>query len=89
MALSANLNHLWFHKTQVLEALRVEGSIPSAIGYDLSAAVIYRPKFTQNLSSACPGRCLRKVRGSRTVRQFRWRQTLHFRPLQCDPDLLI
>jgi hypothetical protein len=47
--LSANANHLWFHKTQILEALRTEGSIPSSIGFDLSLAAIYRPKFTQNL----------------------------------------
>ena len=47
--LSVNANHLWFHKTAVLQALRNEGSIPKAIGFDLSAAAIYRPKFTQNL----------------------------------------
>ena len=33
----------------MLENLRVEGSIPKAIGYDLSAAVIWRPKMTQNI----------------------------------------
>ena len=47
--LSANANHLWFHKTQVLEALRTEGSIPNSIGFDVSLAAIYRPKFTQNI----------------------------------------
>jgi hypothetical protein len=47
--LSVNANHLWFHKTAVLETLRNEGSIPNSIGFDLSAAAIYRPKFTQNL----------------------------------------
>jgi hypothetical protein len=47
--LSANANHLWFAKTAILETLRTEGSIPSGIGYDLSLAAIYRPKFTQNL----------------------------------------
>lgn len=47
--LSVNANHLWFHKTAVLETLRNEGSIPKSIGFDLSAAAIYRPKFTQNL----------------------------------------
>jgi hypothetical protein len=46
---SANANHLWFHKTAVLETLRNEGSIPKSIGFDLSVAAIYRPKFTQNL----------------------------------------
>ena len=47
--LSVNANHLWFQNTAVLQALRNEGSIPNAIGFDLSAAAIYRPKFTQNL----------------------------------------
>ncbi len=47
--LSVNANHLWFHKTAVLQTLRAEGSIPNSIGFDLSAAAIYRPKFTQNL----------------------------------------
>jgi hypothetical protein len=47
--LSANLNHLWFHKTAVLEALRNEGSIPRDIGWDASLAAIWRPKFTQNI----------------------------------------
>ena len=48
LRLSANLNHLWFDTTEVLKALRVEGSIPHDMGFDLSAALIYRPKFTQN-----------------------------------------
>jgi hypothetical protein len=49
LRLSANVNRLWFADTAVLEALRNEGSIPRDIGWDLSTAVIYRPKFTQNL----------------------------------------
>jgi hypothetical protein len=49
LRLSANLNHLWFANTAVLQALRNEGSIPRDIGWDLSAAAIWRPKFTQNL----------------------------------------
>jgi hypothetical protein len=43
------LNHLWFHKTAVLQALRGEGSIPRDIGWDVSAAAIWRPKMTQNI----------------------------------------
>ena len=46
---SANANHLWFENTTVLENLRVEGSIPKDIGYDLSASVIWRPKANQNI----------------------------------------
>ena len=49
LKLSGNLNHLWFHKTAVLEALRSEGSIPRDIGWDVSAAAIWRPRMTQNL----------------------------------------
>jgi hypothetical protein len=47
--LSANANHLWFEDTSTLEVLRNEGSIPRAIGFDLSASAIWRPKANQNL----------------------------------------
>ena len=47
--LSANVNHLWFHKTDTIEALRQEGTVPSSIGWDVSAAVIWRPNANQNL----------------------------------------
>ena len=56
--LSVNANHLWFHKTEVLRTLRNEGSIPKSIGFDLSAAAIYRPKFTQNLVFRASGAAL-------------------------------
>jgi len=49
LRVSGNANHLWFEDTATLEALRVEGSIPKSIGWDLSAAAIWRPKATQNL----------------------------------------
>ena len=47
--LSANANHLWFANTTTLQVLRNEGSIPRDIGWDLSAAAIWRPKATQNI----------------------------------------
>jgi hypothetical protein len=47
--LSANANHLWFHRTAVIEALRQQGSIPNAIGFDLSTAAIWRPFMHQNI----------------------------------------
>lgn len=47
--LSANANHLWFENTSNLEVLRNEGSIPKEIGFDLSAAAIWRPKANQNM----------------------------------------
>ena len=46
---SANVNHLWFHRTDSLEALRNEGTIPDDIGWDVSVAGIYRPRANQNL----------------------------------------
>ncbi|HSQ96842.1 MAG TPA: hypothetical protein VLM18_12225 [Croceibacterium sp.] len=49
LRVSANANHLWFENTAVLETLRNEGSIPRDIGWDLSAATIWRPKATQNI----------------------------------------
>jgi hypothetical protein len=49
LRVSTNANHLWFENTATLQALRNEGSIPKAIGWDLSVATIWRPKATQNL----------------------------------------
>ena len=56
--LSTNANHLWFEDTSTLQALRVEGSIPKDIGYDLSAAAIYRPKANQNIVFRLSGAAL-------------------------------
>ncbi len=46
---SANLNHLAFDNTSVLEVARNQGKIDSDIGWDLSGALIYRPFFSQNV----------------------------------------
>nr|WP_235903644.1 hypothetical protein [Pontixanthobacter luteolus] len=56
--LSANANHLWFENTATIEALRNEGSIPKDIGWDLSAAAIWRPKATQNIVLRLSGAAL-------------------------------
>ncbi len=61
--LSANANHLWFQNTATLEALRVEGSIPKAIGWDLSTAAIWRPKATQNIVFRLSGAALLPGKG--------------------------
>jgi len=58
LRLSANANHLWFENTATLQALRVEGSIPKDIGFDLSAAAIWRPKATQNIVFRLSGAAL-------------------------------
>ncbi len=56
--LSGNVNHLWFENTATLQALRNEGSIPKDIGWDLSAAAIWRPKATQNIVLRLSGAAL-------------------------------
>ncbi len=49
LRLSTNVNHLWFAETGTLEALRMQGTIRSDIGWDVSAAAIWRPRMTQNI----------------------------------------
>ena len=61
--LTLNANHLWFANTATLQALRVEGSIPKGIGYDLSAAATWRPKANQNLVFRLSGALLQPSDG--------------------------
>jgi len=61
--LSTNANHLWFENTSTLEALRNEGTIPKEIGWDVSAAAIWRPKATQNIVFRLSGAALISGRG--------------------------
>ncbi|WP_348631973.1 hypothetical protein [Pontixanthobacter sp. CEM42] len=61
--LSANANHLWFENTSSLEALRNEGSIPKEIGFDLSAAAIWRPSAIQNVVFRLSGAALVSGKG--------------------------
>ena len=49
LRLSFNANYLEFANTESLEFLRNQPDIDSEIGYDLSAAVIWRPFFSQNI----------------------------------------
>ena len=65
--LSANVNHLWFHKTDTLEALRQEGTIPASIGWDISAAAIWRPNANQNLVFRLSGAIFDPSRGFRDL----------------------
>jgi hypothetical protein len=65
--LSGNLNHLWFHKTAVLEALRNEGSIPRDIGWDASIAATWRPKMTQNIVFRASAAVLQPGKGFRDL----------------------
>ncbi len=70
-----NLNQLWFANTSVLSNLRSQGEISTEIGTDVSAAIQYRPYFSQNIvlnASAAmllPGKGLKQlydVDGSKT-----------------------
>lgn len=67
LRLSTNVNHLWFQNTATLRALRVEGSIPKAIGWDVSAAAIYRPKAIQNVVFRLSGAVLDPGKGFRDL----------------------
>lgn len=49
LRLSTNFNRLDFVDTSSLEFLRNQGEIDTGIGWDLSAAIIWRPFFTQNV----------------------------------------
>ncbi len=49
LRVSANLNHISFSNTAVLQALRQEGSIPKSLGWDASVSTIWRPHMTQNI----------------------------------------
>ena len=49
LRLSFNANYLRFAATESLEFLRNQPDIDPEIGYDLSAAVIWRPFFSQNI----------------------------------------
>jgi len=49
LRVTANINHIWFENTAVLEALRQQGSIPNSFGWDYSLSTIWRPRMTQNV----------------------------------------
>jgi hypothetical protein len=67
LRISANANHLWFENTKVLQTLRNEGSIPRDIGWDLSAAAVYRPQATQNIVGRLSAAVLVPGRGFRDL----------------------
>jgi len=49
LRLSTNVNYMQFDDTAVLEVARNQQDIDREIGWDVSAALIYRPLFTQNV----------------------------------------
>jgi len=67
LRLSTNLNHLWFENTTVLERLRQQCCIRRDIGWDASAAIIYRPFMTQNIIFRLSGALLQPGSGFRDL----------------------
>jgi hypothetical protein len=67
LRVSGNVNHLWFHRTETLEALRMQGTIRRDIGWDVSAAAIYRPRAIQNVVFRLSGALLRSGTGFRDL----------------------
>ncbi|UUX48638.1 hypothetical protein NUH88_14615 [Nisaea acidiphila] len=58
LRLSTNLNYMQFDETAVLEVARNQQDISRDIGWDLSAALIYRPFFSQNIVFRLSGAAL-------------------------------
>ncbi len=67
LRLSTNFNKLFFDETSVLEQLRNQRRVDSDIGWDLSAAIIYRPYFTQNVVLRLSGAILVPGQGFRDL----------------------
>jgi len=67
LRLAVNANHLWFAQTESLETLRQQGNIARNIGWDLSSAVTWRPKATQNLVFRLSGAILAPGQGMKDL----------------------
>jgi hypothetical protein len=67
LRLSANFNYLRFAETAPLEFLRHQANIPNSLGYDLSAALTYRPLFSQNIVMRLSGSVLLPGDGLRAL----------------------
>ncbi|MBN8481154.1 MAG: hypothetical protein J0L88_06130 [Xanthomonadales bacterium] len=69
---SANVNQLWFDRSEVLEVARNQADIGRSIGTDVSVAWIWRPYFTQNIilrlsaATLLPGEGLKDLYGDDT-----------------------
>ena len=78
LRLSANANHLWFARTATLEALRMQGTIRNAIGWDVSAAAIWRPRMTQNIVFRASVAALQPGAGFRDLFENQERQDRYY-----------
>jgi hypothetical protein len=70
---TTNASWLYFDRTEVVEALRQDGSIDSHIGFDTSLGMLYRPFLNNNIQiraavgALFPGAGLRNLYGSDTL----------------------
>ena len=68
-----NLSYLRFSKTDVLQALRQDGSIDNEIGWDISSGFLYRPFLNNNIqvrlgvAALLPGKGLKNLYGNQTL----------------------
>jgi hypothetical protein len=67
LRLSGNFNHLWFDDPATLEVARNQGGIGRSIGWDLSTALIWRPRFSQNVVFRLSGAMLLPGEGYREL----------------------
>ncbi len=58
LRLSANVNHIWFARRGVVEALRNQPLVSRSIGWDTSISAVYRPTFIQNIAFRASGAAL-------------------------------
>jgi hypothetical protein len=75
---SANVNHLWFENTRIVQELRQEGSIPKALGWDVSVAAIWRPMFTQNIVFRLSGAAFEPSKGFGDLFTSRGREDIYY-----------
>ncbi len=49
LRITTNINHVWFADTNVIKALRQQGTVSNDLGWDYSVSTIWRPRMTQNI----------------------------------------
>ena len=54
----ANINHISFAESPIVEVARNQPLTSKSIGWDTSVSLLYRPKFTQNIVLRASGAVL-------------------------------
>ena len=67
LRLSTNVSHIWMENTTVIQRLRQQGTVRRDIGWDLSAAIVYRPLAIQNIVFRLSGALLQPGQGFRDL----------------------